>query len=58
MSQLITCRTCKQQVSYNAKFCPNCGEREPSAFVYKWSTIIFAILFLILVIYGIYTFAF
>lgn len=56
MSILIKCRTCKQPVAANAEFCTKCGEREPSEFVFRSSAIIITILFLILVIYGIYLF--
>ncbi|WP_374755818.1 zinc-ribbon domain-containing protein [Dyadobacter luteus] len=54
MSNLITCRTCRKPVSANAEFCPHCGEREPSQFVFRSSAIIITVLFLILVIYGIF----
>lgn len=29
-SQLVPCKTCKKEVSINAKVCPHCGEKEPA----------------------------
>lgn len=33
MSQLISCKTCKGDVSNNAKNCPHCGEPVASGFL-------------------------
>lgn len=40
MAYLIKCRTCKETIAGNAKFCPKCGEREPNEFIFRTSSII------------------
>ncbi len=33
MTELIPCKTCKKEVSPNAKFCPHCGENGPAIII-------------------------
>lgn len=54
MSNLISCRACKQPVSRTAEFCPHCGETEPNQTVFGVQSIFTTIVCLIAIMVILY----
>jgi hypothetical protein len=65
MAKLIPCKTCKKEVSSNAKSCPNCGEINPTFYPQSFKEglvevrenigIIIGIIFLFLFVFAFFT---